>query len=575
MRRPSRKGLSLAFVLCANIPLAAQDLHSIGREKPLSFAGGISVNQIFYASSGIASRRDPYSYFASGNFNLALYGWSVPLSFNFSNQSATFSQPFNQYSLHPAWKWITAHVGYTSMSFSPYTVNGHVFRGGGIALAPEGNWKVSALYGRFLKAAEVDTTGSTSRLPSFQRNGYALKATLGNGRNFIDLIIFRAADEQNSVAPLPDSLGITPQQNLVLSVAGGKTFFKHLLLKAEFAASAITKDTRADKTDHEHPLSKAAAFFQPRLSSSYYQAFKTSLDYQHEGLLIGLAYERIDPEYRTLGAYYFNNDLENITLNISGGLLKGKMNIAASTGSQRDNLDKTKVSSMRRIVGSVHVNYIPSERLNVAASYSSFQTYTNIRPQFQAINQLTPYDNLDTLTFTQISTNVTLSGMFTFSGRETKKQNVNVNLSWQEAADVQGQVEDHTGTAFYNLNAGYSINLIPQNMSAALTLSATVNDGPHVHTRIVGPNASISKSFFNRKLRTTLSSSWNNTYTNGEKINTVINARMNGALAIRNKHNINLSAVMVNRAIEKETHGSGFTEFTATVGYSYSFGKGK
>ena len=119
MRRPSRSGLSLVFVLCANISLIAQNLEAIGKEKPFSFAGGFSFNQIFYSSSGIASRRDPYSYFASGNVSLSLYGWSVPLSFSISNQNTAFSQPFNQYALHPTWKWISAQAGYTSMSISP------------------------------------------------------------------------------------------------------------------------------------------------------------------------------------------------------------------------------------------------------------------------------------------------------------------------------------------------------------------------------------------------------------------------------------------------------------------------
>ena len=74
MRRPSRSGLSLVFALCANIPLTAQNLELIGREKPLSVAGGISINQTFYASNGIASRREPYTCLASGNINVSLYG---------------------------------------------------------------------------------------------------------------------------------------------------------------------------------------------------------------------------------------------------------------------------------------------------------------------------------------------------------------------------------------------------------------------------------------------------------------------------------------------------------------------
>src|SRR5690349_18511951 len=94
--------------------LKGQNLESIGKEKPLSINGGVSLNQVFYGASGIESRRDPYSYFASGNINFSLYGWSVPVSFSFSNQNSSFQQPFNQYSIHPTYKCVTGHLGYNS-----------------------------------------------------------------------------------------------------------------------------------------------------------------------------------------------------------------------------------------------------------------------------------------------------------------------------------------------------------------------------------------------------------------------------------------------------------------------------
>ncbi|MEX2232452.1 MAG: hypothetical protein WD824_09845 [Cyclobacteriaceae bacterium] len=568
MRRPSRSGLSLVFALSAIIPLAAQNLESIGKEKPFSFAGGVSFNQIFYSSSGIASGRDPYSYYASANLNLSLYGWTVPLTFSLSNQNTSFSQPFNQYSVHPTYKWITAHVGYTSMSFSPYTVNGHVFLGGAIDLAPGGIWKFSTFYGRFMKAVEPDSLQSSS-MPAFQRIGYGLKVTCGGSRNFIDMIVFHAEDDLHSIRNIPDSVDITPQQNLVLSFGIGKTLFKSFLLKAEFATSAMSKDTRANETVNDHPLAECG-IFQPRVSSSYYNAFKTSFDYQRGEWRLGLAYERIDPGYRTLGAYYFNNDLENITLNGSTGMLQGKLNMAASAGIQGDNLDKTKISTMRRIVGSINITYTASQHFNTSASYSSFQTYTNIRSQFETINQLTPYDNLDTLNFTQISRNASMSAMYSLPGGENKKQNFNLQLTWQDAADTQGQVKQHSGTRFYNINTGYSITLVPQNISVAINFNTSINEGYHINNRTMGPGVTISRSFFKRKFRTTLSSSYNTARSNGVRINTAINGRLSGALSLHDKHNINLSAIAVNRGRTREGVPYYVTEFTGTMGYSYT-----
>jgi hypothetical protein len=558
-------------VFASLLSVKGQNLESIGKEKPFSVSGNLSVNQILYGVSGIESRRDPYTYYASGSLNFSLYGWSVPLSMSVSNQNTSFQQPFNQYSLHPNYKWFTGHFGYVSMSYSPYTVSGHIFLGAGVDVVPEGKWKFSALCGRFLKAVEPDSTGYNA---AFKRMGYGLKASYGEGGNFAEVIVFHAKDDINSISYIPDSLDILPQENLVVSIGGGKTFFDNFFVKAELAVSALSKDTRTEESDPGNVLTKAAKFlYTPRISSSYYNAFKTSLGYQEEGYSIGVAYERIAPQYRTLGAYYFNNDLENITANGAVAMLQGKMNVAVNAGVQRDNLDKSKISTMRRLVGSVNIGYAPSQKLNLGMSYSSFQTYTNIRSQFVDVNQLTPYDNLDTLNFTQISQNATLTGVYMFGNNESRRQTLNMNFTVQDAADKQGGVEQNSGVRFYNANTAYALNLVPQNMMVSVSFNASFNQGAGMNTKTMGPTAAVSKSFFEKKLRTTLSSSYNSTYNNSDRVSTIINGRLNGGMTVQKKHNINLGLVVVNRSSNApEGASQSFTEFTGTLGYSYSFG---
>ncbi len=111
--------LPILFFLHPGTYSFSQNLEAIGKEKPIKVTGGVSLSQIVYGVSGIDSRRSPYSYFASGNLNISLYGFSIPLSFSLSNQNVSFQQPFNQLTLHPTYKWATAHVGFISMSYSP------------------------------------------------------------------------------------------------------------------------------------------------------------------------------------------------------------------------------------------------------------------------------------------------------------------------------------------------------------------------------------------------------------------------------------------------------------------------
>jgi hypothetical protein len=248
------------------------------------------------------------------------------------------------------------------------------------------------------------------------------------------------------------------------------------------------------------------------------------------------------------------------------------MNVAVSAGTQRDNLGKNKVSTMRRMVGSVNVNYMPTEKLNLSASYSSFQTFTNIRSQFVDINQLTPYDNLDTLNYTQLSQSATAMALYSFGRSKERKQSVNLNLSVQSAADKQADVTQNSGSKFYNLNMSYSLNIVPKNLTLSVAFNGNVNDSPGINSKTLGPTASVGKSFFERKLRTTLSSSYNTTYMNSQRVSTILNGRVNGSYTIQKKHNLNLSLAVVNRDSKTETSASSFTEFTGTLGYSYAFG---
>jgi hypothetical protein len=571
MPKPLPSLIGVPSLLLLSLLSYGQNLESIGNEKPVKISGGLSINQIAYAATGIDSRRDPYSYYASGNLTFDLYGWSVPLTFSFSNQNLSYQQPFNQYGLHPTYKWITGHLGYASMTFSPYTLNGHMFKGVGVDLTPGDKFRFSAMYGRMLRAVEPDSTNENAGTPAFKRMGYGFKAHYGDNRNFGEVSLFRAKDDSTSIAYVPEDEGILPQENLVISIGGGVTFLKKIQWKAEFASSALSRDIRASEESGRGVFSSVGALFTPRLSTSYYKAIKSSLTYLGNGYNVGVAYERIDPEYQTLGAYFFNNDLENITVNAATALAGGKVNVAVNVGTQRDNLDGSKISTLRRVVSSLNVGFTPNERLSLSTSYSNFQTYTNIRSQFVNINQLTPYDNLDTLNFTQITQNLNLNGNYLLPGDDKKRQSVSLNLSIMKAADEQGGVQQNTGTTFYNTNAAYSMNLVPRNLTLSASLNYSHNKALSTTSSTLGPTVSVSKTLFDKKLRLTGACSLNNTYTAGSLTNRVTSLRGNAGYSLKQKHNFNLSLVALNRVVNQESGPSDFTEFTGTLGYSFSF----
>jgi len=569
MRFLSRHVLHLFFSsLLISFPSFSQNLESIGKEDPFKINGGISLNQILYKANGIPNRRDPYSYFLTGNLSTSLYGWSIPLSFSVSNQNRAFQQPFNQFSLHPKYKWISALAGYSSMTFSPYTLSGHIFRGAGAELTP-GKFRFSAMYGRLQKAVESDTIKKT--LPAFQRNGFGIKTGYRDGNDYAEASLFHGKDEVSSLFTIPKDDSLLPEENLVMGISLGKSFLEKFSLTGEFAQSAMTRDIRSEKDSTQSSFVNNSDLFTKRSSTSYYNAMKGGFNYSSNNHTIGLGYERIDPGYRTHGAYYFNNDLESYTVNGSTTLKDGKLNVSANAGVQHDNLDNSKVSTMKRFVGALNIAYAPTNKLSLSGSYSNFQSFTNVRSQFVNINQLTPYDNLDTLKFTQITQSINVSANYNLANDANRKQFVFINISVQDAAEHQSQVTQNSGSQFYNLNTSYALTFVPINLTVNLSYNANQNNGPAMDLITHGPSLSLNKSLLERKLRLSLSSAFNNSISEGKSINKIINARINAAYTLVKKHNLNLGVVTVNRNSSAATGPKSFKEYTGTITYSYAF----
>lgn len=555
--------------------MLAQQLDAIGKRDPIKITGGFNTNQIAYIGPGLNTRRAPYTVFVNANLNLNIYGYAMPFSFSISNQAkGRFQQPFNQYKLDPSYKWITAHLGYTSMSFSNYTLNGHLFSGIGLDLSPKGAFKFNLMYGDLNKAVIVEPSlGITNIEPSYQRRGYGFKVAYTKDKDFVNVVLFKAKDISSSNTLIPKNGSILPQDNLVSSLSFAKVIFKKFLVNTEVALSALTRDQNAI-SDSLTEQSKASSFFTVNNTTAFYTAYKTSIAYGAKKSTIALGYERIEPEYKTLGAYYFNNDFENITANLTTKVLKDKLSVAVSGGVQRDNLKSDKQSSTKRIVSSANLSYQHSQKLNFTGSYSNFQSFVNIRSSFNAVNSLTPYDNLDTLNYTQISQNINLNATYFIKQEQDQIKVLNVNFSMVSSADKQGGIDQNSGGNFYNLNTLYNISFVPKKLSLNTSLNLSANKFGPIQSITIGPTLGLTKSFFEKKLNSGLSFTWNSNYANGQQNNRILNFRINNSYAVKKKHQLNLSMV----GLASKTKGISSTpgliaskEFTTTLGYNYNF----
>lgn len=550
----------LTLLAAGNLSVYSQQIdlnkprEMFSKEKWISINGGVSASAIYYTGSEPYSR-DPFTYYLTGNLNMSLWGLiNLPFNFNITNSGANYTYPTmpNRFSLHPTYKFLTGHIGDISMSFSPYTLNGHQFTGIGLDVNPDKPLKCSVMYGRLQKPVEYGDGRNTIQA-AYKRMGAGVNLCYEKSRYRMAVSLLSVKDEENSLAWKPDSLAIYPQQNLAGSFSGNFSLTQNLQLTVEYGISRMNRDIR--KKDRET-----------------FHAYKALINYTFLNNTIGIGYERVDPEYKTLGAYYFNNDLENMTANYARSFFNDKANIALSAGVQHDNLKRQNDSQTNRLVFSADARYAVSERLNFSGSYTTFQTHMNLRSQFDYINELTPYDNLDTLNYTQLSQNVSFNSFYQFSSNEVRKQQLTLLLSYQEAADKQGDIiPEGSASLFYNGALGYTIQFVPQELSLNLNLNLTNNRMNNQDLYIWGPTLGINARCFGKKITTGFTGSYNTAYQSGIKQNEIWNFHLNASYQLLKKHTFSLSAIFRNNELLQQAALIRSNGLTVTGTYNYRF----
>ena len=559
-----------SFMLFCYAPTKAQNVENLkgmfAKKNLLKVNGGIAANSVFTGGSGEVGR-NPFTWMLNGNVNFNLLGQiNVPLSFNLTNIGGGFAYPTlpSRISLTPTYKNITGYIGDVNMTFSPYTLNGHQFRGLGADVKISEHWNVSAMTGRLQRAVELDS--SNQIVPAaYKRMGYGAKVMYEKELYKVGVIVFGAKDKVSSLVNKPDSLNIFPEQNLSVSYIGSLRPIKGMELSVEYANSILGRDVRdTAKSGDSKGLSS-------RNSTSVYNAVKAQLNYLVKKSTIGIGYERVDPGYRTLGAYFFNNDLENITVNFSQPILRDKGSVAVNIGLQKDDLDNSKSGKNRRTVSALNLAYSPTARLSTAFSYSNFQTYMFIKPQFQLLNQFTQINNFDTLNFTQISQNANLNLNYGISQTKDVNQIINFNLSFQDAVDKQGGiVRKGNASAFYNANTSYSLVLVPKNISITAAYNFSYNTIGLNDFTTYGPTLGLSSKIIKKQVTTGIIGSYNASKSNASSkdVSKVMIFRYNAAYIFKKKHNVNFSLMNQFRQIAGRPND---TNMMGILGYNFSF----
>ncbi len=560
-----QKVLNIIFIITALAftgNMHAQDIEEVAKAPIMTTNGGVSMSHIANFSPDTNTPGNDYSWYLSGNINTMLFGVvNLPFSFAYTNNQVTsqLPQPFNRFSMSPSYKWITTHIGYASMNFSPYTLAGHEFLGGGVELTPGETFKISAMYGRLRKAVNPDTTGTG---PSYKRMGGGLKLEYLNEKIDASVNVFKAKDGENSVYfPEPDSTYLKPQDNICGSAAINLKMVNNLSFMAEYAISAMNHDiSKIDSLPSEGGL-----FLTRDGDKSTYHAFKASISQSSKIGQIGATYERVAPNYKTLGAYYFNNDFENITANFSTSIKK-RVNLAMDAGYQRDNLEKQKTNTSARMIYSANVSSAITKKLNVAGSISNLQTHVHIKDIYNEVTQTNEFENLDTLSFTQLNLTESINLNYVIQSTKQIRQNLNAGFTYQEASEQQEDDERFVGNQIYNSTLSYQFSLIPQRLNISTSVNHNHNKMPEATMTVMSYNLSVQKAFF-ESFKAAFIGTYSNSSNNEGTIANIVNLRLTGGYTLQKRHNFNLSAAMVNNNGLQGTS----TRYSVNFAYSYMF----
>jgi len=554
-----RNSLLLVIILFGT-NLKAQDLSDLKNTKPVTFHGSIGAKLSLYGADGIPSRQDPFTYGFDANATITLYGISMPFSFTWYNRNKSYSQPFNQYGLSPKYKWITGHFGYRSVSFSEFTLNGHTFLGAGVEMTP-GKWRIGALYGKFNQNSDYDPY-KAKEIPLLTRKGWAVKVGYGIENSFLDLSVLRIADNDKNYQPTPDPDLPTPEQNFALGMHGKITIIKNLTLEAEGAVSVITNNSLAGdlKSNSDKWLSMAGSFININQTSEHFSAFKSNLKWKvSKAVTSGLEYKRIDPGYNSMGAYFFNTDLENININQSVLLFTNKMNLHGSLGLQHDNLDHSKKFTSKRAVGAITMSYQINQKFGIDASYNNFTT--NQRAGTMAI--------IDTLKLFQVNKSYSLTPRFMVAN-EKRSHLLMFVFNNMALDDKNKKTANQTETNTTILNFTYSLGLIPAKLNITTSLNSTNLKNNLYQNTMEGITIALNKMLASDKI--TLS--WNNSYM-FNKINSdkgsVFNTAFAGGFRISQHQSINLSVYYTSNKFASGSATPSYNEYRGDFSYVYSF----
>lgn len=539
---------------------------------PFTLSGSVGLNMRSYNAFGGPIRQDPFFYTLNTNLNVRVYQIDLPFSMiltaknnqsslpNFSEIKDAFKDKissvnnrFVRFGMSPRYKWAKLHLGHRSMRFSKYTLDNLNFNGIGTELTP-GKVRIAGMYGQLAKAEPVDLSLVTPNVPVYQRTGWGAKLGYGDEQSSIDLTVFKANDDQNSIV-IPTNIPIQPsaEENLVLGINAQKLFFDKIRIKLEYASSTVSPNVQ-DATTAKGRLT--SFLMEERTTTEYSSAIDASVGYEGKSMIAGLQYRKVDPNYRTFGAYFFNRDIIDVLGNLAFNLLENKLNVDLSGGVQSNNLDLSKPATTQRLIYAANLGYATGG-FSASANYNNNTTDVGY-----VLNQ-----NLDSLNAVIITKDVGLNLAYTIANTEGPQHSFSLSGNMQDVNDDVVNREQSAASKVIVANFGYNI-VFANKLRLSSRINYNQNEIAQMLIKRYGAGMGVGKSFLDNKISVGLDANYfTNTRDTGAKSNNLLVQLIVG-FQIGSGLTANVNWGYLRTTAETIAP---FSESTANVGLQYNF----
>lgn len=430
-------------------------------EKYFRYSGNFNTFGELYSTTAANKRRPSSTARSMLNVTFTFWKFQVPIELVVSTEEVSYRQSFNRLGFNPQWRFIRFRIGDFGGRLSDYTVNGISIRGGGVEIEP--SWmRLFFYYGITQRAVD----NPLAQNYAYERKLIAGKLGFGNKQNiYLDINVMKAVDDENSIQITPDSARINPMENLAASIDGQLALFKRRFrVNGEVAASVISLNKLAPKADSSEIPSWARDIFPVRLSTRLDFAYRTTLQVSTKPFSLMTGYERIGAGYTSLGLPYSNNDRVRYNGNANLWIIPSVWSIRGSFNYSYDNLENTKVKTLKHQMINVSTMVKPVRALTVNFGYNknTLKNETNLDSLIYWENNL----EKKRLLFDTFNDRYQISGTYSY-------QLMGYNFSSMLSYSLQKSQKKNEEESKNPFDAG--IVTIGQNVMFSTALSAGIN----------------------------------------------------------------------------------------------------